>query len=210
MAAWCPVYSQVVTRDETIGYVGGSRARFVYDSLFAVLYSGLQALGWFNSTIYDTPPGNRKNHPVTLLPKQLGWDEKIALNTIAFVPENRHSEPAEIGSYFEENAWVFYLDIFGESEAVSLQLAVDMIDILKGKFTLIGRSNGPTVDVCDGSQPGHYKIGYVELDHLTTNRAPTYTQRWQQFLRVVRFEALDWYSDDTDLGVGRGHWAFES
>jgi hypothetical protein len=209
MSAWSPTYSQVVSRDETISYAGGSRARFLYDSLYVVLKSGLQALGWLNPTIYDTPPGNRKNHPVNLLTKQLSWEEKITPNTIAFIPENNRSEYAEVGSeLFEENKWIFYLDIFGESEAVSLQLALDMIDILKGKFSMIGRTNGPTVDICDTAQSGHYKIGYVILSNLTSDRAPNYTQRWQQFLRVVRFEASDWYGDDTDLGVGRGHWAF--
>ena len=62
-SAWSPSYAQVVCRDETISYIGGTRARLIYDSIFNVLNDALGALGWFNSTIYDNPPGTRKNHP---------------------------------------------------------------------------------------------------------------------------------------------------
>ena len=159
-------------------------------------------------TIYDNPPGTCKNHPVTLLPKQLDWGKKIELNTISFVPEHDNSEYAETGSEFEEYKWIFYLDIFGESEAISLQLAHDIIAVLKGKFPLAGRGNGPTIDICDLSQPGHYKIGYVLIQNTTSTRSPVFEQPWQQFLRVVRFEASDWYGESEDLAVGRAHWAF--
>ena len=68
-------------------------------------------------------------------------------------------------------------------------MAHDIIAVLKGKFPLASRGNGPTIDICDLSQPGHYKIGYVLIQNTTSTRSPVFEQPWQQFLRVVRFEA---------------------
>jgi hypothetical protein len=200
--AWGPVYSQVVTRDEVISYGGGTRARLINDSIWNTLNSSLTALGWFNS--------GRRHSPITLLAEQVAWDEPITPNTIAFVPENLTDQPWELGSEFSENRWTYYLDFFAEDEDISIQVAGDIMDILRGKLSLIGRGFGPMIDICDYSQPGHYKIGYITIENVTVTRAPTYPQRWMRYMRTVRFEACDYYDqDDDDLGVGRGHWGFQ-
>lgn len=207
---WSPSYSQVTSRDENVSYGGGVRSRLIYDSLWQVLNSSFTALGWFQPTIFSTPPGTKKYRPVTFLKTQQSWDEEVAPNTMAFVPENMTDRPWEIGSEFYENRWIFYLDIFGDNEDISLQLAGDAVDILRGKLTAIGRGFGPMVDICDWSQPGHYKIGYLYIENVTDTRAPTYSQRWMRYLRTVRWEACDYYDQDVDnLGVGRAHWGFE-
>jgi len=208
-SAWAPAYSQVVTRNN-VSYGGGVRARFIYDSLWYMLKGSLGLLGWFNPTVTDIPPGTRQNLPVQFLARQLDWTQPITLNTLAFAPDDVSSEEKELGSIMMEDVWVYYCDIFAESEAISLQLAGDMKDILWGKMSAVGRTFGPTVDILDLDQPGHYKIGYVEIANVTATRSPNVAQRWQQFLRVVRFEVCDWYIlDNDDLSTGRAQWAFQ-
>jgi hypothetical protein len=208
--AWCPSYPFVVSRDENISYGGGMRARLIFNSIWTVLNNSLSALGWFNSTVYDTPPGTKQYHPITFLAQQQNWDEPIEINTAAFMPEQNNDEYWEVGSLLTESRTTYYCDFFGESEALSIQFAGDIADILRGKLAIIGRGYGPTIDILDGSQTGaHYKIGYVWIENVTITRAPVYNARWMRYLRTVRFEALDYYDLDTDnLGVGRGHWSF--
>ena len=97
---WSPSYSQVTTRDENVSYGGGVRARLIYDSLWHLLNNSLTALGWFQPTIFDTPPGTKKYRPVTLLKEQQNSFEPIEPNTMAFVPENMTDRPWELGSEF--------------------------------------------------------------------------------------------------------------
>lgn len=215
---WSFRYGQVVTRDQNISYGGGVRARFIYDSIWDIINNGLRALGWYNPTIYNSdgslnpsaPSNARKHHPVNFVPEQLNWDQEIQINTLAFVPENVTDKEWELGSLMTEDRWIYYLDFFAENEAISIQLTGDIRDILRGKLSSIGRGYGPLVDICDLAQPGHYKIGYVQIENVTVDRVPTYTQRWQRYMRTVRFEACDYYALDSDsISVGRANWAFQ-
>jgi hypothetical protein len=188
-----------------IGFSGGQRDLFIYYSLWNCINDSLAALGWYDSTIYDTPPGTRVHHDVSLLKEQdVNWNEELVPNTIAFAPETYSDQTWELGSDFRENRWPFYCLILAESTDISMWLAGDIRDILRGKMSTIQRVGGPIVNIYNWSAATPYRVGYLEIEHATMLRPPTYSQKWQRYMCEVRWEALDYYDSDLDTST----WAF--
>jgi hypothetical protein len=142
---------------------------------------------------------------VTLTKEQVNWDVEIVPNTIAFAPEDVSDPGAwELGSDYRENRWGFYCTVIAESEPVSIQLAGDIRDILRGKLPEVGRGGGPFVDVFRWDAATPYKLTYLEIEHVAISRMPSYSQKWQRYMRDVRWEALDYYDSSEDSS----DWAF--
>lgn len=171
-------------------YVGGLRDRLIHDSLFLMVRDSLTALGWFDpSADYQ---------PITLVPEMLEPNEPIQLNTIAVSASNAGDSDAEMGSNLSENRITYYVDIYAEAEALGAHLKGDVRDILRGKMPSIGRT-APAVAVMDLTQAVPTQIFTCEIENLVIDRAPTFTQPWQRFWWVIRFELVDTYGDEDDV-----------
>lgn len=183
-----------------IGFSGGIRDRFVYQSLWECLNACLGELGWFEPTVFDEPPSNgtRKFHPLTFLDRQVEWDEDIIPNTVALVPENVVPQEWELGSQFMDMPWRYYATVIGANEAESIQLAGDIRDILLGRMNSVSRIGGPYVNIYNWSAATPYRIGYMIIEDVQVHRSPTFSQRWARYMRDVSWTCHDWYDSDLD------------
>jgi hypothetical protein len=173
-------------------YVGGIRDRLIHDSMFYTLKSGLTALGWF-----ATNPTGFKN-PVNMIPEQVEWDVEIPLNSITVAPGATTDEEWELGTFGMKNIHEFYVDIYGENEALGSQLSGDVRDILRGKFPDFGFSQ-PTLNVLDYTMATPAWIFYCDIEHVTRQRATDFTHKWQRYLFEIRCEVIDYYANSDDV-----------
>lgn len=172
-------------------YVGGLRERLIRDALFYRIQGGLTSLGWFNPN-----PTGYTNH-VTMLPEQVPWDEEVPLNSITVAVENIADEEFEVGNQGYQNCLTFYVDIYGENEALGLQISGDVRDILRGKFTALGLSQ-PTLDVFDYTMATPSWIFFCDIERVRRDRVRTFTHHWQRYMFTVSGELYDYYGNDAD------------
>ena len=122
--------------------VGGLRTRLIRESLFQTVYSSLESLGWFDT--------NRKHKPINFRSHPMPRNVEIPPNSVILVDAGISNSPGEMGSNFTNFDLTFYFDIYAENDAVGMHLAVDIRDILQGRFNSIGRSLA-NIDVYDYS-----------------------------------------------------------
>lgn len=168
-------------------YVGGTRDRLIHDSLYNYVKGGLGAIGWFNS--------GRQHAPLDIIPEQKDWDTELEPNTITIAPAGVMDEEWELGSFGNQNTTVFYIDVYGENEALGLQISGDIRDILRGKFATLGYGH-PTLPVFDYTQATPTQIFYCDIEGVRRDRAQNFPHRWQKYLYVVKLEVVDYYTDD--------------
>lgn len=173
---------------------GGLRTRLVLDSARLTVVAGLTALGWFDGTIYDDPPGPRRHQRLEYIPRPKDWKEKIAPNAIAMSLEDIGDHPLGLGGDVEDEI-AMYVDIFAESDPLGWQLGVDIRDILLGKRPDIGRF-APTIDVYDLRQATPAPFTQVEVANVLVDRAEGSVQEWRAHWFMVRVDFLDPYDDE--------------
>jgi hypothetical protein len=173
---------------------GGLRNRLILDSTRLTIVAGLDALGWFDGTIYDTPPGPRRHRALRYIPRPVTWQEAIAPNCIAVSSEETRDEAHGLGGEVEDLV-TCYVDVFGESDPLGWQLAVDIEDILFGKMPDIGRT-GPIIDVYDLRMGAPVPFTQVEIDDVLTDRAEGDAREWQTHWFMLRVALNDDYSDE--------------
>lgn len=171
-------------------YVGGLRDRLIHDSLYNYIKDGLTAIGWMDTA--------RKISPVTLVPVMKDWEEELAPNTITISPSNAMDEQWELGSFGTKNTTTFWIDVYGQNEALGLQISGDIRDILRGKFTSLG-FGGAELPVMDYTQATPTQIFYCDIEHVRRDRAQSYSKRYQRFLYMISVDIIDYYTDDVDL-----------
>lgn len=171
-------------------YVGGIRDRLIHDSLYNYVKDGLTAVGWMNH--------GRSHQPLDLVPEQKDWEDELALNTITISPSNVYDEQWELGSYASKNITTYWIDVYGESEALGLQISGDVRDILRGKFTTLG-FGAAELPVFDYTQESPVQIFYCDIEHVRRDRAQSYSKRYQRFLYMISVDIIDYYSDDVDI-----------
>lgn len=169
-------------------YVGGIRDRLVHDSLYNYVKNGLTAIGWMNS--------GRQHAPLVLVPEMKDWEEELALNTITVSPSNVYDEQWELGSYATKNTTTYWIDVYGESEALGLQISGDIRDILRGKFTGLG-FGAAELPVFDYTQATPSRIFYCDIEHVRRDRSQSYSKRYQRFLYMISVDVIDYYGDDS-------------
>lgn len=177
-------------------YVGGLRERLVQDSMYYKINNGLSALGWFN----PNPTGY--THPVNLIPEQVPWSEEIPLNSVTVSMDHVVGEEWEVGIDTYRNEYVFYIDVYGENDALGRQISGDIRDLLRGKFPNLGTGRGgysqPTLDVYDYSHATPSWIFFCDLEDVIRDRMHNFPHRWQRYLYTVRVTAIDYYGDQND------------
>ena len=173
---------------------GGLRSRLILDSTRLTIVAGLSALGWFDGTVYDTPPGPRRHQPLRYIPRPVTWQEVIAPNCVAVSSEESRDDAHGLGGEIED-ILSLYVDVFGESDPLGWQITVDIEDILLGKMPDIGRF-GPIVDVYDLRMATPTPFTQVEIDDVFTDRAEGQAREWQSHWFMTRVVLNDDYSDE--------------
>lgn len=170
--------------------------RLAFDTTRDYLIAQLTTLGWFGNVL---PFGASNAGPVTLLdyiPENLVG---IAPNTIAFTTgTDQTDKEAEMGADFGglwQTDYIFFIDIWGESQGIAKQLASDIRAILTGRLAgcsrvqqVIDKTVVPAVPAA-----GHFlQYENVETD---TPTAQDQKRNW----RVVKVVAEHYYNA---VGVG--------
>lgn len=172
-------------------YVGGLRDRLIHDSVYYKIKNGLTSLGWFTAN----PTGYL--NPVNIIPEQVPWDQEVAFNTITVAPGQMTDREFELGVYSMQNEKQYYVDVYGENEALSIHLSNDIKDIMRGKFASLGYTQ-PTLDVYDYTQPTPSWIFFCDVENVQVDRSQNYTHLWQRYLYIVSFSLCDFYDNDLD------------
>jgi hypothetical protein len=175
-------------------YAGGLRDRLIHDSVFNLVKTGLDTLGWF--------PGGPQapiDDPINLVSQQMDWSSEIPLNTISVSAYSTSDTEWELGSDLRENRWTFYVDVFGANEAIGLQLSGDVRDILRGKFSALSNYVTPeTLHVYDWTLATPVEIFYCDINAVTRDRAVQTSHRWMNYMFSIQATLLDYYNTDQD------------
>jgi hypothetical protein len=173
---------------------GGLRSRLIADSARVAILAGLGSLGWFDGTVYDSPPGPRRHRPLRYVPRPVEWDDSLYVNAIAISTDDVYDNPLGLGGEVEDTAEM-WVDVFAESDQLGWQLAMDARDIALGKFPELGR-DGPVIDVYDLRQATPSPFTQVDVTAATVDRAGGEAQEWQAHWFMVRIDLEDDYSDE--------------
>lgn len=167
--------------------VGGLRARLIRESLFEMLRDSLDQLDWFDPT--------RPHKPIIWESRGHRPDEEIIINTAALSDENMDETDWELGSQMTEHTWQMYVDFFADSDALGLHFIRDVQDILRGRFTVIGRSR-PRFDVYDFRQATPPVIFSCELENVVVDKAHGFLKPWLEHWYSCSFQVIDYYDSD--------------
>lgn len=167
--------------------VGGLRARLVRESLFEMLQSSLDDLGWFDPT--------RPHKALILESRPRNQDQQIEINTATLSDENMDETDWELGSQLTEHTWMMWIDFFADSDALGLHFIRDVQDILRGRFSSIGRT-APRFDVYDYRQATPSVIFSCELENVVVDKAHGFLKPWLEHWYACSFEVIDYYSSD--------------
>lgn len=168
-------------------YVGGLRARLIKDSVYHTVHAAMADLGWFT-------PG-RQHQTVTMIPEPVENDVEIKPNLISLSDESNSSLDMEIGSNLAQQNWDFIFDVYAEDSQLGLQMAVDIRDILAGRFSSIGRS-APVIQVYDYTQTTPTPIFKCDLENISHDKQRVTNKSWQRHWFVVFFTVVDQYEND--------------
>lgn len=175
---------------------GGLRTRLILDSARLTILAGLGALGWFDGTVHDNPPGPRRHRRLEFVPRPHSWDEPIYANSIAISSDDMYDNPRGFGGEVEDTCEV-WVDVFAENDPLGWQLAMDVRDIALGKFPELGRP-GPVIDVFDLRQPTPSPFTQVDVDEVRIDRAEGQAREWQAHWFMIRLNLVDEYADEAE------------
>ncbi|QBQ74869.1 hypothetical protein [Caudovirales GX15bay] len=184
---------------------GGIRTRLIGDSLRLAVIGGLEALGWFDATIHDSPPGTRQHRPVRYIPKPVKWTVPVEPNAIAISAEDVSDDEFGLGGEVAD-LLRYYIDIYAESDAIGWHLAQDARDLLLGRSTASGRT-GPVIDVFDLRQATPSPFTQVDIEEILVDRALNEAREYQNHWFMVRVAITDEYLDEFDATHTTMSWS---
>jgi hypothetical protein len=170
-----------------MSYIRGQE-RMVYQAVHDYLHAQLDALGWFSAT----PPFNATS-PVTLLeyiPDKTGPAQP---NTVAFtsgVEEDSDGELGNAGGGLHLTEYVFFIDIYGESQGVAKALASDVKAILSGR--LPGSSRYHQLTDYSQSPPAPAEGHVFHFEHIEVHRPAG--QEFKRNWEVVKVTVIHEYN----------------
>lgn len=165
-------------------YVGGIRARMIYDSLYSMIQDSLESLDWFDSV---------SSHKDVSFPyESVENDTEIPLNTLAISDSGADDEEFELGSNMGEVTWTMYLDFYAEDKQTGIHLINDVKDILLGRMPAIGRSH-PVLEVYDYSLATPVEIFYCDIENVIVDKANNFPEPYRQHWYTCRFTLVDHY-----------------
>lgn len=166
---------------------GGLRTRMIFDNLYTVINGGLSDLGWYGS--------GRRHQPITTVVEAQDITHVVAVNTLALSDENVATELWELGSTLSQDTRYYYVDFFGESDAVAKHLIGDVRDILLGKLSSIGRTS-PTLQVYDLRQATPPLLFECDVVNVRVDRSHDYEHPWLRHWYSIQFALFDYYTND--------------
>lgn len=184
---------------------GGLRSRLIADSVRVAVIAGVSALGWFDGTVYDTPPGPRRHRPLNYVPRPASWDDSIYANAIAINADDIYDNASGLGGDVEDTLEM-WVDVFAESDQLGWQLAGDIRDLMLGKYPQYGRP-GPVIDVYDLRQPTPAAFTQVDVVTAQIDRAEGEARQWQAHWFMVRIDLEDDYADEHASTLTTSDWS---
>lgn len=184
---------------------GGLRSRLIADSVRLVILAGLGGLGWFDGTVYDSPPGPRRHRPLRYVPRPLNWDDSLYANAIAISTDDIYDNPLGLGGDVEDTSEM-WVDVFAESDQLGWQLAMDTRDVVLAKFPDLGRT-APVIDVYDLRQATPSPFTQVDVADVQVERAEGEARQWQAHWFMVRVDLEDDYSDEAGSVHSTTDWS---
>lgn len=169
--------------------IGGLRDRLIHESVYNRVLGGLTTIGWLDA--------GRQHAPLNIIPEQKSWDEELPPNTITVAPADTTDEDYEMGTFGSKNTHAFYIDVYGENEALGLQISGDVRDIIRGKFAAQFTNQGQ-LPVLNYTQTGNPFAFMCDIENVTRDRAQNFPRKYERFLWVIRCEIIDYYSADSD------------
>lgn len=173
-----------------MAYVGGLRARLVKQSLYEMVNTALADLGWYDA--------GRQHEPINFVDEEVANELEVPLNTLSLADGDVSTDELEMGSTLSGHDWAYYLDFFGENDAISIHMSHDIKDILEGRMASIGRT-GAIFTVYDWQQATPPELFTCEIFRVTLDRAQNFPKPWQKYWRSVAFIVADEYADEDDL-----------
>jgi hypothetical protein len=167
----------------------------IFDNLHAMVRDSLTQLGWFDA--------GRRHQPVTIAVEQQDVSTQVPVNTLAISDENVSSTLFEVGSQLSEDTRFYYVDFFGESDAVAKHIIGDVRDILLGKLTVVGRDS-PTLQVYDLRMPTPARLFGCDILAVNVDRSHDFSHPWLRHWFSVQFTIVDYYGNDADAGPSGG------
>lgn len=161
---------------------GGLRVRLIRDSLEELVRSTLDQRGWFDA--------GRQHSPIRFISEPNDWNEPIEVNSVAIAGGDITSTEWEMGSQMTEDRWTFYVDFYGENEAIGTDVSGDISASLRGKLPSIGR-NDSVLDVLDFRDPDTPVLFHCLIETVVTDRARDYPKPWLRWWYSVRCEIVD-------------------
>jgi hypothetical protein len=171
---------------------GGLRTRLVLDSVRFAVITALQQEGWFDPTVYDTPPGERRHRPFRYITRPVDWAQNIQPNAIAISPEDLADEPLAFGGEVED-AMELYIDVFAQDDSLGWQASYDIRDSLLGKTK---NAVGPQIDIYDFRQPSPAPFTTVDVDLIEVDQSQGEARIWQRYWFMLHLIVLDDYADE--------------
>jgi hypothetical protein len=174
---------------------GGLRSRLIIDSVRFAVISTLQQRGWFDPTIFDSPPGVRRHQPLSYISRPVEWSKPVTSNSVAITAEDIYDEPIGFGRDEVEDRFEIYVDVFAQDDPLGWQVAYDIRDSLMGKNPELG-SLGPQIDVYDFRQPTPAPFTTVDIAEIRVDRSEGEAREWHRHWFMVYFAVEDDYSDE--------------
>ena len=163
--------------------------RHVHKTVADYLLAQLTALGW---TDPDTTPFGAT--PVTLITRPVVMGNNLDRETITAglvsvtLGDELLTEMEELGGPLAAQGYPFFVDIFGDNEAVTTALATDVRDIFMGRFAGTAR----WLKLFDGATGDQVEGWSMEIDDVERVRPET-TQ--PVFWQTVKFTATCYFQE---------------
>lgn len=163
------------------------RVRSVYQSIYDHLNAQLAELGWLTA-------GGAKSVPVTMqqyVPDETG--QSLPPNTVAVtLGEESGENEEELGDRLVSVDLQVFVDVYGENQAITLALADDVKDILRGRINGLSRFV-PAFDYStyDGTPESRTAVGDA-IEMLAVGRQPARAvelrRNWQIVSAIAHIE----------------------
>jgi hypothetical protein len=163
--------------------------RHIHKTLADHLSSQLTALGWMDP---DTTPYGAT--PVTLITRPVVMGNNLDRETVTAglvavtLGDEQLVDMQELGGPLAAQGYPFFVDVFGDNDAIATALATDIRDILLGRFTGSAR----WLRVLDGATGAVVPDWLIEIDDVERVRPET-TQ--PVFWQTVKFTATTYFPE---------------
>lgn len=165
-------------------YVGGFRERLIHDSLYYLVFNGLDDLGWFDA--------GREHLPITVVTEPFENDEEIPLNTIVIYEEDTRDNDAEMGSTLGDIISTYYIDFYAENNTIGKDVIHDVRDLLRGRHTAADRTSS-VLFVYDYTMTTPPLIFSCDIEDVVIGRARDFPNPWQKHWYSCRLDLVDSY-----------------